>query len=453
MNSATRHTLLIVDDDPGVVDFLCESLNERGFAASGCTSPAQALARIGGETFDLVITDVEMPEMRGTDLCTAILAAKPNQLVLLITAFGSIEQAVATVRAGACDFVAKPFKIEALVFAIERAFRDRQMRREIVRLKAAVPVADSGGLVAKSPAMRRVLDLARRAARGDATVLLTGETGTGKSALARFIHDAGARRGRMFFHVNCASLPATLIESELFGVRRGAFTDAREDRQGAFVAASNGSLLLDEIGELPLDMQAKLLNVLESGRVRPLGGTTDAPVMARLIAATNRPLETLLREGEFRPDLYYRLNVIRIEMPPLRDRREDIIPLADLFLSRATERQARPLIGISAAAMRRLMAYHWPGNVRELANLLERAVALGDHDTIVPEDLDFPSAVGMQVLLAGGPDQDVPLEEVERAYVRRVLEARGGNKAAAARSLGINRRTLARKLRRTDPLA
>ncbi len=443
----TAGRLLVVDDDAGVVDFLCEELSARGFTAEGSTSPAAALARIGREPFDLVITDLEMPEMRGTDLCAAILAVKPTQLVLLITAFGSIELAVATVRAGACDFVAKPFKIETLVLAIERALRERQMRREIVRLRAAVPAVDNGILVAKSPLMARVLDVARRAARGNATVLLTGETGTGKSAVARYIHDAGPRRARIFFDVNCASLPATLVESELFGVRRGAYTDAREDRPGAFVASGNGTLLLDEIGELPLEVQAKLLNVLESGRVRPLGGTTDVPINARLIAATNRALEVQLREGQFRPDLYYRLNVIRIEVPPLRDRREDIIPLAESLLSRASERQDSPVKGISATAMRRLMAYHWPGNVRELANLLERAVALGEHDTVVPEDLDFPSDGGIEPLLAGSPHRDVPLEEVERAYVRRVLEARGGNKAAAARSLGINRRTLARKLR------
>ncbi len=445
--TAARPSLLIVDDDAGVVEFLCEALNERGFAAAGCTSPVAALERAIREPFDLVITDLEMPEMRGTDLCAAILAEKPSQLVLLITAFGSIELAVATVRAGACDFVAKPFKIEALVFAIERALRDRQMRREIVRLRAAVPMVESGALVARSPLMARVIEVARRAAQGSATVLLTGETGTGKSAVARYIHEAGPRQSRVFFDVNCASLPATLVESELFGVRRGAYTDAREDRIGAFVAAGNGTLLLDEIGELPLEVQAKLLNVLESGRVRPLGGTADVPILARLIAATNRQLESQLREGRFRPDLYYRLNVIRIEVPPLRERREDIIPLAELFLGRASERQARSMKGISAAAMRRLVGYAWPGNVRELANLLERAVALGDHDTLVPEDLDFPTDGSLETLLGRGSHRDVPLEEVERAYVRRVLDARGGNKAAAARSLGINRRTLSRKLR------
>lgn len=439
--------LLVLDDDPGVVDFIAESLVEQGFDVETHTEPEKALERIKDEPFDLVITDVQMPGMRGTDVLVSILRHRPNQLVLLMTAFGSIELAVAAVRAGACDFIAKPFKIEALVFAIERAFRDREMRREIVRLKAQAPDTGIGSLVAKSPRMKAVIDMARRVADLDSTVLLTGETGTGKGVIARFVHDSSARRHRPFQHVNCASLPATLIESELFGVRRGAFTDAREDRPGAFVAAADGTLFLDEIGELSLETQAKFLHALESGRVRALGATSESPFRARVIAATNRPLERLLRDGLFRPDLYYRLNVIRIDVPPLRERREDIVPLVDLVLGQVTDRHHRSLIGISVAAMKRLVAYSWPGNVRELVNLVERAVALCDHDTLLPEDLDFAAAdSGVDALLAESAHASIPLEELERVYVRRVLESRGGNKADAARVLGINRRTLYRKL-------
>jgi DNA-binding NtrC family response regulator len=364
-----------------------------------------------------------------------------------MSAFGSIELAVSTVKAGACDFVTKPFKIEALLFAIERAFRDRQMRREIVRLRSALP-ADSGGeLVARSPAMRKVLETARRAARSDSTVLLTGETGTGKSAIAKFIHDSDARQAKPFLEINCAALPAPLIESELFGVRRGAFTDARQDKPGAFVEAGAGTLFLDEIAELPLEVQAKLLRALEANKVRPLGASSEVTVKARVIAATNQSLEDLLREGDFRPDLYYRLNVLRIEVPPLRERQEDIVPLVDLLLSRANARTARPVIGVAASAMKRLTAYAWPGNVRELANVIERAVALTDHDTIVADDLAFPSQENNAgALLLQGANAGMPLEELERAYVRQIVEANGGNKAAAARILGINRRTLYRKL-------
>jgi len=310
--------LLVLDDDPGVVEFLSESLGERGFRVEGFASPSEALERVSAQAFDLVITDVRMPGMRETDIVEAVLARRPEQLVLLMTAFGSIDLAVAAVRAGACDFIAKPFKIEALEFAIERALRDREMRREIVRLRSRLPEGEAAPLVSRSPAMSAVVQTARRVADLDSIVLLTGETGTGKGALARFVHESGARRRRPMQHVNCASIPPTLIESELFGVRRGAFTDAREDRVGAFVAAEDGTLFLDEIGELPLETQAKLLHVLESGKVRPLGASHEVPFRARVLAATNRPLERLLREGQFRPDLYYRLNVIRIELPPLR---------------------------------------------------------------------------------------------------------------------------------------
>jgi DNA-binding NtrC family response regulator len=447
MTGQSKKRLLVLDDDGGVVDFLCESLTERGFEVTGLTSPREALLRIKTEAFDLVITDVEMPEMRGTELLAAILAEKPSQLVLLITAFGSIDLAVSTVQSGACDFIAKPFKIEALGAAIERAFHNRQIRREIVRVRKASSLEAPEQIIASSSPMRRVLETAQKAAGTDSITLITGETGTGKGVIARLIHDSGARREQPFYHLNCASLPPTLVESELFGVRRGAFTDAKEDRDGAFVAAGDGTLFLDEVGEIPLEIQSKLLHVLENGRVRPLGSSSDVPIRARLIAATNRSLEALLAEGRFRQDLYYRLNVIRIEVPPLRERSEDIIPLVDLFLNRACQRLGRSFIGVSAAAMRRLLGYPWPGNARELANVIERAVVLSDHDTLVPEDFDIPKNDGVGTLLAQGADGNVPLEEIERAYVRRVLEEHGGNKAGAARSLGINRRTLYRKLK------
>ena len=443
---SAAHRLLVVDDDAPVVEFLGESLTAQGYAIETETSPEHALERIERDAFDLVITDLQMPGMRGTDMLRAILSRQPEQLVLLMTAFGSIDLAVAAVRAGACDFIAKPFKIEALQLAIERAFRDREMRREIVRLKARLPAADDTQLVAKSQAMKGVVDRARRIADLDSTVLLTGETGTGKGRLAKFVHESSQRRHRPFQHVNCASLPAPLIESELFGVRRGAFTDAREDRPGAWLAAGDGTLFLDEVGELSLELQAKLLHSLEDGRVRPLWSTSDQPVRARVIAATNRPLEALLKEGQFRPDLYFRLNVIRIEVPPLRQRREDIIPLADMMLTRMSSRHPRPVVGMSAAAIRRLIAYPWPGNVRELSNLIERAVALCDHDTLLPSDLDFPKGPHAIDALLSGTHEPVRLDELERLYVRRVLESRGGNKAETARVLGINRRTLYRML-------
>lgn len=445
---ATEKRILVVDDDAAVVEHLCESLGSHGYDVTGVTSAIEALAKVKEREFDLVISDVEMPDIRGVDLLRGILDAKPTQLVLLITAYGSVEMAVAAVQAGACDFLTKPFKIEALLHAIGRAFSERMLKREVVRLRAALTPSDAPRpVVAKSPAMRRVLDLAHRAAGSSSSVFITGETGSGKSILARFIHDHSQRREQPFVQLNCAAIPPTLAESELFGVRRGAFTDAREQREGLFVAAGNGTLFLDEIGELPLELQARLLHVLETGTVRPLGGTKEVATKARVIAATNRPPEELLRAGSFRPDLYYRINVVRIDVPPLRERKDDIVPLVDVLLAQVRVKSDRPIIGISAPAIRRLVKYSWPGNVRELANVIERAVAMADHDVILPNDLDFPDAGSSATSGLGAAVEDsLSLDEMERAYVQRVLEAQGGNKAAAARILGITRRTLYRKL-------
>ena len=441
-----RHRLLVVDDDAAVVSYLLDSLAAEGFEVRGEVSASAALTAVAEAEFDLVISDVEMPEMRGIDLIGAIQARRPGQLVLLITAFGSIELAVQAVRAGACDFVAKPFKLEVLVLAIERALREREMRREIVRLRTALPGAEDGDLVAKSPAMRAVVELASRAALIDSTVLLTGESGTGKGAVARFIHQRSARVAAPFVSVNCAALPAQLVESELFGVRKGAFTDARSDRPGLFVEAAGGTLFLDEVGEMPVETQAKLLQALETGRVRPLGGG-EVSVDVRVLAATNRPLEDALRDRRFRPDLYYRLNVIRIELPPLRQRTADIEALVDVFLHRAAAKLDRPIIGVSGAAMRWMLSYDWPGNVRELGNLLERAVALADHDSILVEDLmSVSQGRPSPDLLGDALARGLPLADLERAYIHKVLQSVGGNKARAARILGIDRRTLYRKL-------
>ena len=439
--------LLVLDDDREVVAYLAEELGREGYAVTAATTPSEALAQVVAAPFDLVISDVEMPEMRGTELLAAIQARRPGQLVVLMTAFGSIDLAVQAVRAGAADFVAKPFRIEVLCLVIERALRERQMRREITRLRDRLDAEGEDTIVAKSESMRRALDLARRAAATDATVLLTGESGTGKGVLARLIHDAGSRRDAPFLQLNAAALPHALVESEMFGVKRGAFTDAREDRKGLFAAANGGTLFLDEIGELHLEAQAKLLQALESGVIRPLGGTEAIDVDVRVVAATNRPLEALLRDGRFRADLYYRLNVIRIEVPPLRERREDLLALVDHLLARACGRLRRPIVGISSPALKRLLAHDWPGNVRELANALERAVALTDHDTILPEDV-MPGVAVEEAAdeLTNAARAGLTLADVSKNYARRVLERHRGNKAAAARALDIDRRTLYRML-------
>jgi DNA-binding NtrC family response regulator len=442
---AERARLLLVDDDRAVVDFLLESLAGR-YEAHGETSPREALKRIADEDFDVVISDVEMPGMRGPDLLAAVLEVKPRQAVLLITAFGSIQLAVDSVRAGACDFVPKPFKIETLVVAIERALRERTMRREIVRLRRDLGDGD-GGLVARSSAMASVLEVARRAARSHATILITGESGVGKGAVARWIHERSSRRDGPLVHINCAALPASLIEAELFGVRRGAFTDARESRDGLFVEATGGTLFLDEIGDMPLEAQAKLLQVLESSRLRPVGGGVEVDVDVRLIAATNRDLDEAIRQGRFRHDLFFRINVVHIEVPPLRSRQEDIPDLVQAFLARAS-RGGSETIGITDQALRWLCKRDWPGNVRELANVVERALALTEHDVIVIEDVRDQSAARARRAdgLAEAADQMLSLAEVELAYIKAVIARVGGNMAHAARVLRIDRRTLYRKL-------
>ena len=449
MESKTqRPRLLILDDDGSVVDYLCESLEEEGYDTLGMTSPVDALSRIKAEDFDLIISDIEMPVLRGVDLLGAILEEKPSQMVLFITAFGSVEKAVDAMRAGACDYLIKPFKIEALLFAIERAFSDRMLRREVVRLKNVLGEPDENKrIIAHSSAMKQVLNMARRAADSSMTVLITGETGNGKTLLARYIHDCSPRREKAFVQLNCAAIPGSLAESELFGVRRGAYTGADEDRDGLFVSADRGTLLLDEIADLPLNMQTKLLHTLETGLVRPLGCDSEISIDTRVIAATNQDLEELLRERKFRSDLYYRINVVRIEVPPLRERKDDIVPLADFLMAQACRQHRRTLVGISAKAIKLLLRHSWPGNVRELANVLERAVAISENDTIMPEDLVFSTAKPpIDPLLEDAVQNRLSLEDLERAHIKRVLEAQGGNKSAAAKLLGITRRTLYRKL-------
>jgi len=441
-----RPRILIVDDDRSVVDFLIEALGHR-FDVTGETAPRAAVESILREEFDVVVSDVEMPGMRGPDLLAAVLEAKPRQPVVLITAFGTIEMAVELVRAGATDFVAKPFRIETLIVAIERALRERSMRREIVRLRRDLGDDAEHSLVAESSAMKRVLEVARRAARSDATVLLTGESGTGKGELARWIHGRSARRDAPLVQINCAALPSGLIEAELFGVRKGAFTDARESRDGLFVEASRGTLFLDEIGDMPLEAQAKLLQVLESSRVRPVGASAEVLVDVRLIAATNHDLDETIRAGKFRHDLFFRINVVHVHVPPLRERPDDIAPLVHTMLGRAA-RRGRGQLEITDEAMRWLCRREWPGNVRELANVIERAVALTDHDAIVIDDVrdaEAPSGVSGE-LLAEAAAQQLPLAQVELAYIKQIVARAEGNMAQAARILGIDRRTLYRKL-------
>ncbi|HVY62637.1 MAG TPA: sigma-54 dependent transcriptional regulator [Planctomycetota bacterium] len=442
--------ILIVDDDAAMCELVEMRLAHLGHEAASRRSGAEALLALEKEDFAAVVADLNMAGMTGLALCERIVANRPDVPVIVITAFGSLDTAVAAIRAGAYDFITKPFEVEALALALDRAARHRALREEVKRLRRAVAeTARFDDMLGASTPMRRLFDLVERAAASEASVLGTGESGTGKELVARALHARSGRRAGPFLAVNCAALPEALLESELFGHVRGAFTDARAARTGLFLAASGGTLFLDEIGDMPLALQPKLLRALQERRIRPLGGEQEVDVDVRIVAATNRDLEGAIEEGRFRRDLYFRVNVINLDVPPLRDRAGDVLLLAQHFVERVAARSAKPVKGLSAAAAQRLASYAWPGNVRELQNCIERAVALTAYEEVSVDDLpekirDYKSS---HVLLSAETAAElVPLEEVERRYILGVLETLAGNKTRAAKVLGLDRRTLHRKL-------
>jgi DNA-binding NtrC family response regulator len=442
--------VLAVDDERSMCEALEAGLTPHGFVVRWTTSGADALDVLMSTEFDVVLTDLNMKGMNGIELCERIASNRPDVPVVVITAFGSFETAVAAIRAGAYDFVTKPVKMDALALTLERAVQHRNLRQEVKRLRQIVA---NGGqfedLVGNSLAIQRVRELMARVADTDSTVLITGESGTGKEVVARALHRNSRRRGGPFVAVNCAALPEALLETELFGHTRGAFTDARGAHTGLFVQADGGVLFLDEIAELPLALQPKLLRAVQERTVRPLGGEEEIPFDVRLIAATNRDLDAAVEDGRFREDLYFRINVIHIPVPPLRARGSDILLLAQHCLAQLSARLDKQVAGLSAAAAERLLAYAWPGNVRELQNCMERAVALTQFEQITVDDL--PEKVRAykpsQLLIdTADPSELLPLEHVEQRYILRVLEAVGGNKTLAAQTLRIGRKTLYRKL-------
>jgi two-component system response regulator HydG len=443
--------VLIVDDERNMCELLETDLTLRGFEASWTTSAADALRTVRGDDFDVVLTDIRMPGTTGIHLCQQIARDYPDLPVIVMTAFGSLDTAVAALRAGAYDFVTKPIEMDLLALAVTRAIRQHQLQRQVRELAEAVDhQAHFGEIIGDSPAMQRVYAQLAQLAATETSVLLAGESGTGKELVARSLHRKSRRASGPFVAVNCAAIPETLLESELFGHAKGAFTDARQERQGLFARAQGGTLFLDGIGELPLAMQVKLLRALEERAVRPVGSDQEVPFDTRIISATNRDLEAAIDEGRFRDDLYYRINVIQIELPPLRARGADVLLLAQHFLEVFAESMHKEVVGIHQAAADRLLSYNWPGNVRELRNVVERAVALTQHDHITAADL--PEKIrdhrGGQVVIGGDdPSELVSLEELQRRYIAHVLEATGGNQTQAAAILGVDRKTLYRKLK------
>lgn len=441
--------VLVVDDDLALCDVLSARLGKRGYEMTTLHRGEEALKIVRERSFDVVLADVNMPGLSGIELAERVSANRPDVPTIVITAFGSLDTAVAAIRAGAYDFITKPFEIEAVDLALERAIQHRVLREELRTLRSAVGAFGDDGLVGSSSPMRRLRSLLARIAASDASVLIYGETGTGKELVARAVHRRSDRSREPFVAVNCAAMPATLLEAELFGHLKGAFTDAKGSRAGLCAEAGSGTLFFDEIGELPLEMQPKLLRVLQERCFRPVGSDREVAFEARIVAATNRDLQSDVEEGRFREDLFYRLDVLSAEVPPLRARGTDILELAQCFIARAAETAKRGVVSLSTPAAERLMSYTWPGNVRELENCVERGVALANFDKLVVEDLPerIRNYQARDVLVASdNPSELVTLEEVERRYARRVLEAAGGNKARAARILGVDRKTLYRKL-------
>lgn len=448
--SATRkRRILIVEDDREMSRFLTELLTEEGCDVVAASDGPSALELYQKRRPDLVISDLMMPRMKGTELVRRLKAADANALILMITAFGTIESAVEAMHGGAFHYITKPFRSDELLIHVQRAFEQRQLRQEIDQLRAEVQRGYRfSDMIGRSPGMKILFETIAHIRDLAANVLILGESGTGKEMVARALYTHGSRASGPFVAVNCAAIPEALLESELFGYVRGAFTDARKDRSGLFQEANGGVLFLDEIGEVPVTLQAKLLRVIEDREVRPLGADKSEKVDIRLVSASNRVLEELVQEGRFRQDLYYRLNVIRIDLPPLRERVEDIPLLVDHFIEKFAPKSQHEVTGIDKDALALMVRHSWPGNVRELEHTIERAVLLGRNSTIGVDDLpaQLRAADQRKLPLAEAVARNFTLRDLEREYIERVLENTNGNKSEAAKILGVDRTTLYRKL-------
>jgi len=443
--------VLVVDDDREMADTVAEYLDGKGYRAEIAVGGRAALSALKRKQFDAVITDLRMDGVDGLDVLEAARAADPTRPVIIMTAYGTIDGAIEAVRRGAAQYLTKPFKMEEAALMLERALGERGLRRENAELRRAVEERlGFRNLVGKSAVMQQLYDLLERVSAISSPVLVTGESGTGKELVARALHHGGPRAKAPFVAINCAAITETLLESELFGHQRGAFTGATEAKKGLFVEADGGTLFLDEIGELPLPLQAKLLRVLESSMVRPVGGA-ERKVDVRVVAATNRDLARAVADKRFREDLYYRLHVIPVHLPPLRARREDIPLLVERFAARFYEQHpGEPVREITSEVMRRLMDLPWPGNVRELKNAVERLLVLGRGKRIDLRDLAAALPEPLPEAMAGIASEIVPLRVLTRRYVEWVLQQTGGNKLRAAQLLGIDASTIYRMLLRDD---
>jgi DNA-binding NtrC family response regulator len=437
--------ILVVDDEHDQCLAFESALCALGYEVDTTTDPCTALDMARERTYHAILADLEMPKISGIELCDALSAARPETPVLVITGHATVDSVAQAFRAGAYDYLCKPVDVRQLTVRVTRATSHGDLRAELSRAhKLEFEGTEPPSLRGRSTQMRTLRGLVQRVAPSESSVLLQGETGTGKELVARSIHGQSTRAAGAFVAINCAALPEPLLESELFGHVRGAFTDAKQDRPGLFVEAHGGTLFLDEVAELSLNMQTKLLRALQERQIRPVGGQHEVDVDVRLIAASHRDLDRAMQEGTFRQDLYYRINVVRIELPPLRERRADILELAVHFLHRAASRHGRPAPRLSLQAAEILMAHEFPGNVRELENCMERAAAVGRYDHVLVQDL--PESLRAAPQEARAVDSLLTMEEVQRRYVHRVMRLVEGNKSRAAHLLHVDRRTLHRKM-------
>ena len=454
------YTILIVDDEANLLEVLAVALENMGYGTVTAETAEEALAVLEEREVHLVLSDLRLPGLSGRELMEKVKAANPDLPVVIMTAYASLKEAVEIIKEGAFDYTVKPFELDALEATIASALRYYALGRDNRDLREQLQTASAGQFVGQSPAYLALLRNVREVSASSANVLITGESGTGKEVVAKAIHYGGPRAKAPLVTINCAAIPEQLLESELFGHARGAFTGATSNRKGRFAQADGGTLFLDEIGELPLLLQAKLLRALQQGEVQRVGSDTPIIVDVRVIAATNRNLREEVSEGRFREDLYYRLNVIGVEVPSLRERREDIPVLATAFLERFALANRKEIKGFTPQAMDALLKYSWPGNVRELENAVERAaiLCLGEYISerelpmavsSAPKNNDSPTLAELQGA-AGEEPISMTLDEMERAAILRTLQDTGDNKSEAARRLGITRATLHNKLRRYD---
>ena len=451
---SSHERILVVDDEEQMRDLLAKVLERKGFQASVCGDGTEALAFLEKEPVDLVVTDVRMPGLGGMEALRAVKELNPDIVVIIMTAFGSIDQAVQAVKEGAYDYINKPFKIDEMLLTIEKALDERRLRHEVSALRQELHTRyHFENLIGKSRPMQEVFGLIEQVAGSRSTVMVYGKSGTGKELVAKAVHYNSQRSTKNFVAVNCAAIPAELLESELFGHERGAFTGAIATKVGKFELATGGTLFLDEVGSMRLDLQAKILRALQEREVERVGGSRTIKIDVRVIAATNRDLKKAVEEGTFREDLYYRLNVVPITLPPLRQRREDIPLLVEHFIGKYNREFARKVKGFSAGATAALYHYDWPGNVRELENVIERAVALAQSDETIslrelPLEISILGGDVIEDIQKAGLSLREARSHFERQYILNILEKVQWNQTEAARVLGLHRNTLAWKLQR-----